>query len=106
MNDKKYLDKVLDYIVSRTKIDYDKDEIIFPFTTRATPVSLGPPLPLPSLTSRLTTATSSLSFLRSFPFSLPFVKYCNGQFGLTEDEIEYVYRRYVEIIEDIIENGQ
>lgn len=106
MNDKKYLDKVLDYIVSRTKIDYDKDEIIFPFTNRATPVSLGPPLPLPSLASRLTTSTSSLSFLRSFPFSLPFVKYCNGQFGLTEDEIEYVYRRYVEIIEDIIENGQ
>ena len=103
MNDKKYLDKVLDYIVSRTKIDYDKDEIIFPFTTRATHVSLGPPLPLPSPTPL---PRPLLSFLRSFPFSLPFVKYCNGQFGLTEDEIEYVYRRYVEIIEDIIENEE
>ena len=103
MNDKKYLDKVLDYIVSRTKIDYDKDELIFPFTTRATPVSLGPPLPLPSPPPL---PRPLLSFLRSFPFSLPFVKYCNGQFGLTEDEIEYVYRRYVEIIEDIIENEE
>ena len=103
MNDKKYLDKVLDYIVSRTKIDYDKDEIIFPFTTRATPVSLGPPLPLPSPPPL---PRPLLSFLRSFPFSLPFVKYCNGQFGLTEEEIEYVYYRYKKIINNKISNGE
>ena len=100
MENKNYLDKVLDYIVSRTKIDYDKGEIIFPFTTRATPY---PFLSSTSPLSRLTTASSSLSFLRSFPFSLPFVKYCNGQFGLTEEEIEYVWKEYVEIIEDKIE---
>ena len=98
MENKNYLDKVLDYIVSRTKIDYDKGEIIFPFTTRATPY--------PSPLSRLTTASSSLSFLRSFPFSLPFVKYCNGQFGLTEEEIEYVYYRYKKIINNKISNGE
>ena len=103
MNDKKYLDKVLDYIVSRTKIDYDKDEIIFPFTTRATPVSLGPPLPLPSPPPL---PRPLLSFLRSFPFSLPFVKYCNGQFGLIEEEIEYVYYRYKKIINNKISNGE
>ena len=80
MENKKYLDKVLDYIVSRTKVDYDKGEIIFPFTNLSTPF-----------------------ILNSF---LPFVKYCNGQFGLTEEEIEYVYHRYVEIIEDKIENEQ
>ena len=100
---KKYLDKVLDYIVSRTKIDYDKGEIIFPFTTRATPY---PFLSSTSPLSRLTTASSSLSFLRSFPFSLPFVKYCNGQFGLTEEEIEYVYYRYKKIINNKISNGE
>ena len=103
MENKKYLDKVLDYIVSRTKVDYDKGEIIFPFTTRATPY---PFLSSTSPLSRLTTASSSLSFLRSFPFSLPFVKYCNGQFGLTEEEIEYVYYRYKKIINNKISNGE
>ena len=103
MKDKKYLDKVIGYLVRGTKIDYDKDEIIFPFTTRATPVSLGPPLPLPSPPPL---PRPLLSFLRSFPFSLPFVKYCNGQFGLTEEEIEYVYYRYKKIINNKISNGE
>jgi len=89
MNDKKYIDKVLDYIVSRTKIDYGKGLISFPFTTQTThlihPIFLD---------------------FEELPFSLPFVKYCNRQFGLTNDEIEYVYRRYLEIIVDKIENGE
>ena len=85
MNDKKYLDKVIEHLVRRTKIDYDKGEIIFPFTTSTTPFGH--------------------SFSKSFhPFYLifPFAKYCDRQFGLTEDEIEYVYHRYVKIIEDKI----
>jgi len=90
MNDKKYLDKVIEHLIRRTKVDYDKGEIIFPFTTSATPFGL----------------SSFIYFYRSLPFSLPFVKYCNSQFGLTEDEVEYVYRRYVKIIEDKIEDGQ
>jgi hypothetical protein len=88
MENKKYIDKVLEHIVNRTKVDYDKGEIIFPFTTRSTPFSL----------------SSFLSFYRSLPFSLPFVKYCNSQFGLTEEEIEYVYHRYVKIIKEKITN--
>ena len=87
MNNKKYLDKVTENLVSRTKIDYDKGEIIFPFTTNSTPFSI---------------TYLHLSIPYSPSFSLPFVKYCNRQFGLTEDEIEYVYRRYLEIIEDKI----
>ena len=87
MNDKKYLDKVIEHLVSRTKIDYDKGEIIFPFTTRSTPFSFS------FFLSLLTTP---------FSFSLPFIKYCNSQCGLTEDETEYVYHRYVNIIEEKI----
>ena len=86
MENKRYIDKVLDYIVSRTKIDEIRGEIKFPFTTQTThqihPVYL--------------------DFERR-DFTLPFVKYCNGQFGLTEEEIEYVWKEYVEIIEDKIE---
>jgi hypothetical protein len=83
---KKYLDKVVRSLVRSTNIDYDKGEIIFPFTTSATPFGL----------------SAFIYFYRSLPFSLPFVKYCDSQFGLTEDEVEYVYRRYVKIIEDKI----
>ena len=90
MENKKYLDKVLDYLVSRTKIDYDKGEIIFPFTNSAAPFGL----------------SAFIYFYRTPPFSLPFVKYCNRQFGLTEEEIKYVYHRYVKIIEDKINNGK
>jgi len=88
MENKKYIDKVLEHIVNRTKVDYDKGEIIFPFTTSTNPFGL----------------YSFLSFYRSLPFSLPFVKYCNSQFGLTEEEIEYVYHRYVKIIKEKITN--
>ena len=89
MNDKKYIDKIIKYFVSRTKIDYDKEEIIFPFTTSATPFGH--------------------SFSKSFhPFYLifPFAKYCDRQFGLTEDETEYVYMVYMETLKDKIEDGE
>ena len=87
MNDKKYLDKVIEHLIRRTKIDYDKGEIIFPFTTNSTPFSI---------------TYLHLSIPYSPSFSLPFVKYCNSQFGLTEDEIKYVYYKYVNIIEEKI----
>jgi hypothetical protein len=87
MNDKKYLDKVIEHLIRRTKIDYDKGEIIFPFTTNSTPFSI---------------TYFRSPFVFNPYFSLPFIKYCNRQFGLTEDEIEYVYHRYVKIIEDKI----
>ena len=86
MDDKKYLDKVVEHLIHRTKIDYDKGEIIFPFTNSTTPYGL----------------SSFIHFYRSIPFSLPFVKYCNRQFGLTEEEIEYVYYKYVNFIEENI----
>jgi hypothetical protein len=86
MGNKRYLDKVIEHLVRRTKVDNDKGEIILPFTTNATPFGL----------------SAFIYFYRSTPFSLPFVKYCNKQFGLTEEEIKYVYYKYVNIIEDKI----
>ena len=88
MDSKKYLDKVLGHMVNRTKIDYDKGEMIFPFTTNSTSFSF-------SLSPTL------FSFLL-----FPFIEYCNRQFGLTPEEIKYVYKQYREIIKDKIEDGQ
>jgi hypothetical protein len=86
MENKKYLDKVLGYIVGSTKIDYDKREVIVPFH------SLHPLLLLP-LSPYL-------------PLSLTFVSYCKNTFGLTKDEIRYIWKEYRNIINDKIENEQ
>ena len=86
MDNKKYLDKVLDHMVRGTKIDYENG--------RVSPPSCPYQFPLPY-----------------HPLSLPsyfcFVSdYCGNQFGLTDEEIDYVWEEYREIIEDKIEDGQ
>jgi len=78
MDNKKYLDKVIEHLVRGTKIDYENTRITFPFLL------------------------SSLPFhYTSFPWSpllfsdfIPFYSYCENQFGLTDDEIRYVWKGY------------
>jgi hypothetical protein len=75
--DKRFLDKVVDQIVSETTIDYDEETIYYPF------------LP-PS------------GFLLSSLYS-PFVLYnfwqhCKNIYGLNEEEIIYVWEKYRKII--------
>jgi len=77
MDNNKYLNKVIGSLVRGTKIDYDREEIHFPSS---------PP-------------SSNLSF------SL-FYTYCKNMFGLTDDEIEYVWNEYSEIILDKISNKE
>ena len=84
MNDK-YIDKVLGYIVGSTKIDYDKGEVIVPF--HSIPLLLLPLSPF-------------------LPLSLSFSSYCRNTFGLTKDEIRYIWKEYRNIINDKIENGE
>ena len=82
---KKFLDKVLDQIVSETEIDYDKKEIYLPFFH------------------------SLFSFYHLFLFlstiSLPgsFYKHCKNIYGLNDDEVDYVWEEYRNIIKDEIE---
>ena len=80
---KEYLDKVLDHILSETRIDYDQEKAYPPFTH--------------SLYFFLL-----LSFL---PFLLPpFLEHCKEVYGLTEKETIYVWKQYKQIITDKIEN--
>ncbi len=85
MNDKKYLDKVVGSLVRSTKMGYDKDEIHFPF------------LPFPS---------PHIPILPHSPTLFSFTKYCKNVYGLTEEEMEYVWGEYRNIINDKIENGK
>jgi hypothetical protein len=80
----KYLDKVVGSLVRSTKIDYEKEIIYFDLIF------------------------SNFLLFDYFPsYSFPdFIYYCKNTFGLTEDEIEYVWKEYKKIILDKINNGK
>ncbi len=82
---KRYLDKVIEHLLRDTKIDYEKKEISYFFSCRLHSVLHG----LPSL--------------YSFP---DFSNYCKNTFGLTEEEIIYVWKEYRSIMKDKIEDGE
>ena len=82
-----YLDKVIEYLVRDTKIDYENEKISTPFFR-----------------------FSHFTFfdIRHFFLSLLsphyFTSYCKVVYGLTDQEIEYVWKEYKEIIKDKITN--
>ena len=90
MKDKKYLDKVVGSLVRGTKINYD-EEIHFPFLP---PFSSIYQLPL------------TIVLLPHSPTLFSFTKYCKNVYGLTKDEILYIWKEYRNIINDKIENGE
>ena len=81
--DNKYLNKVLDQIVSETTMDYDEERFLPPFL----PSSL--PFLIPS---------------NSSPYP-SFIIHCREVYGLNKEEIGYVWKEYREIIKDRIKNG-
>ena len=80
-----YLDKVVDQIVSETRIDYrERGEIFTPFLPHHYPTHF------------------------SFHFSSyrsSFTKHCKEVYGLNNDEVNYVWDEYRNIIKDKIENN-
>ena len=88
---KNYLDRVVMELVGSTRIDYPKEEIHLPFFTFHHP----PP-------------SSHSHYFHKFPFypSLIFFEYCKNTFGLTKEEMEYVWEIYKDIIRYKIENGK
>ena len=81
MENKRYLDKVVGYLVRGTKIDYEDKKIYFPFFHFFLSFSyfLSP----------------SNFFITSSSY---FVDHCIHTFGLTDDEIDYVWNQYTSII--------
>ena len=89
--DYKFLQKVVDQIISETIMDYDRKVIETPFLFT----------PLRSLSS-------------SYPFSIflllvvvprLFSIHCRDIYGLNDNEIEYVWKEYNEIIKDKIDSN-
>ena len=71
--DYKFLNKVIDRIMSETKIDYEREIIFPPFTSSFSLILL-------------------ISILSLPPFL--FAKHCKEVYGLNEQEIEYAWRVY------------
>jgi hypothetical protein len=90
MDNKKYLDKVIGSLVRSTKIDYDRKEIHFIHST----ITHYQPL------------FYFLGFSSYRHFISTFSKYCRNQFGLTEEEIDYVWNEYQDIIKEKIKNNE
>jgi hypothetical protein len=85
--DKGFLNKVVDQIVSETRIDYNE---LSP--------TLYAPFPYPPLIISFST------FPPRFLFS-SFTKHCRDVYGLNDGEIIYVWKKYVNSIKDKIRNN-
>ena len=77
----RYIEHIINDLVRDTKINYDREEIHFPFHQFPSPFTL-----------------------HSLLLFLSLSKYCKDTYGLTEEEIEYVWDQYKSTIKDKITN--
>ena len=80
----KYVEHIINDLVRDTRIDYDQDRIYYP----------------PHFALYLTKP-----FITLHPSS-SFSNYCKERYGLTQEEIEYVWDQYKIIIKDKIRNNE
>jgi hypothetical protein len=80
-NKEKYLDKIVQYIIDDTEIDYDEGEIKYPYYSNIL-----------------------LLQFHQLPFSVhsfrAFSIYCKDMYGLDIEEIQYVWEKYKSIVDD------
>jgi len=86
---KEFLDKVLERILKETDIDYEKDRIFTPFSPNSCNFRIIP-------VEEWSTKTLLHRLLR---------RQCKNIYGLTDEEINYVWDNYKNILRDITENG-
>lgn len=89
MDNKKYIDKVIEHLVRSTKIDYEKELIVFP------------PLSSPFNSTLLYITSKNTPTCPGF-----FSSYCKNTFGLTKEEINYVFIQWRAIMRDKIKDGE
>ena len=92
--DKKFLNRVLDQLVSETTIDYDKETIRTPF-----------PLINPNAFARYLFTSSSPIFHRQPSPFISFINHCRDVYGLNDDEVNYIWVKWRDIIKHKKDNG-
>jgi len=84
--DIKFLDKIVDQIVSETTVDYKRDRIYSPFTS-------------PSFISHIYYGAST-------SFSRYFIKHCKDVYGLKDsEEIDYVLDKFKVKMKEFVESS-
>ena len=96
MNNKDYLDKVVRSLVRSTNIDYENDRITIPFSIIS--VSDISSIPIKLFNDKLID--------RNVFHIQVFHSYCRRFYGLTGNEIPYVWKEYRDIIIEKISNGE
>jgi hypothetical protein len=89
-NQKKYLDKVVEILVSGTIIDYDGRNFQPPYTSTLSPLNFKP-FPL---------------YVLDFSRSERFKENCKNTYGLGNDEIKYVWEQYRGYIKYLISQAK
>ena len=79
-NKEKYLDKIVQYILDDTKLDYGQKEVIYPF--------------IPNVRSQWGLLVPLYYATIESPLFNEFSEYCNDTYGLTYDESVYVWDQY------------
>ena len=87
MENKKYLDKVVDHMVRYTVIK----NYLFNPTFR--PIDSHIPIFAPNFV------------YDSWGYMIPLYNYLKGQFGLTDDEVKYVFGRWVSVMKDMYDKN-
>ena len=79
LNDKQknYINKIIEHLVNDTVIDYPLRRIHYPFK------------------GNHTGRNDTFTFSYIYPFSGPFIRYCNDLFPLSKDEMKYVHGMYI-----------
>jgi hypothetical protein len=95
---KRYLDEVVDLLVNDTNIDNEKKEIKYPFNIRT--------VTLPNLQFLDRGCLPISPDIAIFDYPRSFFQYTIDMYGLSEQEIRYVWRNYKGIILDKINNGR
>jgi hypothetical protein len=93
--DYKFLNKVIDQIVSETMVNGETERIKTPFR------QLSSSFYFFTLHFQLPTSTSSSTSVLYSSFS----RHCKEIYGLDKDEVGYVWDKYVQIFRDKINNG-
>ena len=76
----KYLDKVVEYLIDDTVVDYEQKLVTYSW--------------VPDYNSQWGIYVP-LSYVQyESPFFLSYSKYCKDMYGLTEDEVKYVWDEY------------
>ena len=88
-----YLEKVVNHMVKGSTIDHEEEEVQFP-STKFTPLTY--------LEKRKPYGYIEFSTFPIIGGSGAFNKYCKETYGLNEEETEYVWKKWLEIMKDMV----